>query len=50
MEEDEEEEEYCKVKRKEIGIFNPNIDDPEDIGIIADPKGNVYINIYAFRG
>ncbi|KAJ4369260.1 hypothetical protein N0V85_009100, partial [Neurospora sp. IMI 360204] len=47
--EESDEEDYRKVKREEIGIFNPTAYDPDDVGIITDPKGDTYTDVYAFR-
>lgn len=38
-----------KLKRNDIGIFNPFADDPKDIGIIKLESDLIYINVTLFK-
>ncbi|KAK3956345.1 hypothetical protein QBC32DRAFT_203296, partial [Pseudoneurospora amorphoporcata] len=37
-----------KVKREDIGTFDPDINNPKDQGIINNSKYTIYTDIYAF--
>ena len=37
-----------KIKRKEVGQFNPLYEDPDDLGVVVDRKNLIYTNIYCF--
>ncbi|EAQ86812.1 hypothetical protein CHGG_08065 [Chaetomium globosum CBS 148.51] len=37
-----------KIKREEIGIFNPDYPDPDDLGIVQDGKNLIFTDVYSF--
>ena len=37
-----------KIKREEVGQFNPLYKDPDDLGVVADGKNLIYTNVYCF--
>ncbi|KAK3946659.1 hypothetical protein QBC32DRAFT_225709, partial [Pseudoneurospora amorphoporcata] len=38
-----------KVKREDVGTFDPDADDPKDQGVVNDGKYTIYTDVYAFR-
>ena len=37
-----------KIKREEVGQFNPLYKDLDDLGVIVDRKNLIYTNVYYF--
>jgi hypothetical protein len=37
-----------KIKREEIGIFNPDYKDPDDLGLVQDGKNLIFTDVYSF--
>ena len=37
-----------KIKREEVGQFNPLYKDPDDLGVVVDGKNLIYTNVYCF--
>ncbi|KXX78814.1 hypothetical protein MMYC01_205668, partial [Madurella mycetomatis] len=37
-----------KIKREDIGQFNPHHDDPDDLGIVTDGKSAIYTDVHCF--
>ena len=39
---------FDKIKREEIGIFNPNYKDPDNLGIVQGGKNFIFTDVYSF--
>lgn len=39
---------YIKIKREDISQFNPNFEDPNDLGCVADGKSIIFTDVYSF--
>ena len=37
-----------KIKRKEVGQFNPLYKDPNDLGVVVDRKNLIYTDVHCF--
>ena len=37
-----------KIKREEVGQFNPLYKDPDNLGVVVDRKNLIYTNIHCF--
>ena len=37
-----------KIKREEVGQFNPLYKDPDDLEVVVDRKNLIYTNVYCF--
>ena len=37
-----------KIKREEVGQFNPLYEDPDDLGVVADGKNLIYTDVHCF--
>ncbi|KXX72851.1 hypothetical protein MMYC01_204202 [Madurella mycetomatis] len=39
-----------KIKREDIGQFNPHYHDPDDLGVVTDGKSVIYTDVHYFLG